>query len=270
VKNNKEFEGWAAENTIAENYLKVCREAVFDEEVFRNFKRDPGYTSILEHVSKKQGIKYLKKVLKSDKNLFTDNLKLFRKNDISGNPYTYKFGKFGFFSPTTIRYINSLIELETLFGALDGMNIFEIGGGYGGLCYIISSVNKFNTYSILDLKEVVRLAKKYLERMNVQNLKYYTPEIITESMSDSIDLFISNYAFSECNRDVQDLYLEKIISRAARGYLTCNKLDKTLTGPYNSDEIKKKLKQFFEVDSYFENIPKTNCEVIVWGNLKMG
>lgn len=36
------------------------------------------------------------------------------------------------------------------------------------------------------------------------------------------DLLISNYAFSELTRGVQQMYVERLISGAAHGYLTCN------------------------------------------------
>ena len=36
------------------------------------------------------------------------------------------------------------------------------------------------------------------------------------------DFFISNYAFTELSRELQDIYLDKIILNTPRGYLTYN------------------------------------------------
>ena len=37
-----------------------------------------------------------------------------------------------------------------------------------------------------------------------------------------IDLFISNYSFSECNSETQDFYINNIIKYAKNGYITHN------------------------------------------------
>ena len=51
--------GWQAEDQIAVEYLEACKEAVASDEAFANFKSNPKYKTILEHVLKDQGQAYL-------------------------------------------------------------------------------------------------------------------------------------------------------------------------------------------------------------------
>ena len=51
--------GWKAEDQIAVEYLEGCKEAVASDEAFANFKSNPKYKTILEHVLKDQGQAYL-------------------------------------------------------------------------------------------------------------------------------------------------------------------------------------------------------------------
>ena len=41
---------------------------------------------------------------------------------------------------------------------------------------------------------------------------------------DQIDLFISNYAYSECDRDTQMDYFDRLIKKSKRGYVIYNQL----------------------------------------------
>ena len=54
--------GWQAEDQIAVEYLEACKEAVASDTAFANFKSNPKYKTILEHVLKDQGQAYLCKV----------------------------------------------------------------------------------------------------------------------------------------------------------------------------------------------------------------
>ena len=51
--------GWQAEDQIAVEYLDACKEAVSSDAAFANFKSNPKYKTILEHVLKDQGQAYL-------------------------------------------------------------------------------------------------------------------------------------------------------------------------------------------------------------------
>ena len=51
------------------------------------------------------------------------------------------------------------------------------------------------------------------------------------------DLVISNYAFSELTRSVQEIYLQNLILKSARGYITWNSLSERELSGYNLAEL---------------------------------
>jgi hypothetical protein len=103
------------------------------------------------------------------------------------------------------------------------MRIVEIGGGYGGQCAIISRFFNPALYTIVDLEPCLKLTRRYLDSLGIHGVNYVTMRELDETYTKGgFDLVISNYAFSELSRSVQDEYVSKIISGASRGYFLCN------------------------------------------------
>ena len=209
-------------------YPQFCELVSNDESVFDNFRSDPVYRKVVETLSYKDGRDYFKKACLQDKRL-SNYFGEFSKNDLLGNPqvFTYRYGflklKSIVFSPTTCRYIKVLADLHALFGSLDHLRIVEIGGGYGGQCSIIYKLFKPASYTIIDLEPCLKLTKRYLESLGIYGVNYVTMSDLDETyIKDGFDLIISNYAFSELSRFVQDVYATKIIFNASRGYFLCN------------------------------------------------
>lgn len=216
------------------DYPAFCARAASDEQVFRNFKVDPLYNSVLEHVTREQGEVYLSRILAQSPELVSD-FEVFRTNDLIGNPRLYDYGEYGVFGSTTLRYIKVLSDLITSFGSLDGLHVIEIGVGYGGQCKIISDRFDVASYTLVDLPPVLDLASRYLTRAAV---KEWTPVRADQlDPQRSYDLVISNYAFTECNRSVQNEYLEKVLSRSLRGYMTCNQISPSSHRAFGPDEL---------------------------------
>jgi hypothetical protein len=215
-------------------YLKVCKDASENEEVFKTFKSHPDYNVILEHVSHADGLKYLVEI-GTEFPYLLNYMKKFATNDDIGNPRIYPCKELGMsISPTTLRYIKVLADLMNLFGRLDGMDIVEVGGGYGGQCKIINDMTEFSSYTLVDLPEVLILNNKYLERHGIKNVILRDVEDTSEI---HYDLFISNYSFTEIEHKYQDLYAEKIIKNSDRGYITCNFLGQRGDGGMSKDEV---------------------------------
>lgn len=202
------------------SYPFFCKLAAQNEKVFSGFKRNPTYQLILEHVTYDQGNEYLK-IIEAESPIIFQSLEKYKLNDRLGMPNVYAYGSlYGDFSPTTLRYMKVAGDLLNLFGNLGQMNIVEIGGGYGGQCYILSAAAGFKTYTIVDLPEVALLQKKYLATLGVKNVE--CTDYNKFMPSKSYDLVISNYAFTEVTKDGQLQYIEQIINRSKNGYLTCN------------------------------------------------
>lgn len=196
-------------------YTAICRAAQSDDAAFRDFKRHPAYTEILEHVSFDLGRRYLQ-IIEASYPFLLPYFDRFKINDQLGNPITFDYGKYGKFSPTTLRYIKILGDIITKFGLTQATSIVEIGGGYGGQCVVINQYIKPSAYVIYDLPDVVGLQKKYLGKLAVE------ADARSAITPCNFDLCISNYAFSECDKPVQDQYLDGVISKSRCGYMLCN------------------------------------------------
>lgn len=204
-------------------YHDFVWDAVIKANVFQNFRRHRHYRAILEHVSKEQGTQYLKFITNP---LVREICFASEHADTIGNPEvgSYEGAKL---SPTTLRYAKVLSDLISLFPAFMNYHSFiEIGVGYGGQARLISEfAEKVNseilTYTLVDLLPVIHLARLYLEHFALKpSLVYKTKSTLTRS--DRWDLAISNYAFSEFSRKLQEEYLETVFKNASSGYLTMN------------------------------------------------
>ncbi len=248
-------------------YLKICSAAVKSTTVFQNFKRDEDYRYILEHVTQEEGSQYLNIIEKEGRWLLS-YLPKFKTNDAVGNPYTYSYD-IGTFSPTTLRYIKVLSDLKKNFGSLDNMNIIEIGAGYGGQCKIIHDVFNPKKYEIVDLDIVLQLNKKYLKKFGLKKVTFTKFKKI--KLTSEWDMVISNYAFAECKRSIQDIYIKKVLSKAKRGYITYNyNTLPTRKSPYNNQEIITLLSQFHTLKVMKENpLTKKGNIIIMWDDSKI-
>lgn len=102
-------------------------------------------------------------------------------------------------SPTFLRYVVRAIELDKLFG-LDGKRIIEVGGGWGGLCAVISRMFAPRSYAIWDMPEVQASQEQLLVYFGIRDVMFPSGEF------DAADLFVSDYAFSELSDDEQERY----------------------------------------------------------------
>lgn len=224
-----------------QKYPSFCDLAAKNDEVFENFRKNSVYSAIVESVRYKLGKKYLK-IINSQTPELVNWFDKFRENDRYGSPYIYDYGKYGRFSPTTLRYIKVLSDLIIIFGDLKNMKIVEIDGGYGGQCKIISDFFNINSYSIVDLKPSLDLSKKYLDKLRVKNVSFLTSDDLLNK-EKKYDLVISNYAFSECLRPIQNFYFEKVIRNSERGYIIWNFInEKTGFDLYTIKEFSEKIK----------------------------
>ncbi len=250
---------WEISNNIGE-YLNSCRDAALDNRYFNQFKQDPRYRQILEHVSFEEASQYASQLpVKS----VLESLDRFKENDKYGNPDIHEFDNLGEVSPTTVRYIKNTFDIINRFGTDIG-NIVEIGGGYGGLCKVLSSVIYFSNYLIFDLEEPNMLSKKYLSKFDELNDRVQSLTLEELDEIDGIDLLISNYAFSEVSLDVQEEYYEKVIKKSKRIYMVFNPISsKNLKF---SDFVDQLTSDGFEVEYQCEHEESENCNKILYAS----
>lgn len=213
---------WHVKQNVMQDYLQVCKEAVEDDKVFRYFKSDKRFTSILEHCRIDIATNYLNQIKKDNPNLL--NIKAFKDNDKFGdaklqsikyNGQNYKY------STSTLQYIGVLSNLIKYLPSLNNMHIVEIGGGYGGQCKIIYDYFKPKSYTIIDLPEVCDLQKKYLKLSDIDIISIHAEDV---NEIDS-DLIISNYALTEVREPLLSKYTNEVVLNATNGYITCNRVE---------------------------------------------
>jgi len=205
--NTSSFTQWAGID-------KACTKLLQEKDYLKNFRSKPIILKFMDNVHPKIGEKNLEFIQKYYPDLI-DKMAKFQKNDSVGNPNTYPYSV-GDFCPATLRYIKIAGDIDERFSHLEKAKIVEIGGGYGGQCRIIKELFPNADYTIVDLKEVLLLAKSYLDAFNLDVTFTPVEDIKTE---EKYDLVISNFAFSECTKEVQDEYLNTLIKNSEHGYM---------------------------------------------------
>ena len=253
---------WGGRVSLSDNnsYPAFCFAAAHDHRIFADFRTAPVYRMILEHVSEEHARVCIDELRKSPEVL--SFMPEFRRNDEVGGPRLMNTGEYGLVSTTTLRYAKVIADLKQLFGSLDGQNVIEIGVGYGGQCRLIDSFWKLKSYCLVDLRPVLDLSQAFLEKFSLRfQIRFAT---MNELGAESPDLVISNYAFSELPRCIQDVYLEKIILRSPRGYITFNDINPDHYRSWRVDE----LCELIPGARILPEVPLTyekNC-LIVWGS----
>lgn len=149
------------------------------------------------------------------------------------------------------------------FGDLNDLKICEIGVGYGGQARIIfAKFPRVAQYRFVDLQSVLNLSKKYLSHFSdiSADLHFHTLDNLPQN---DYDLVISNYAFSELSRAIQELYLEKIINRSKHGYITYNDISSNDLASYKIGEYPKIIHRDIKI---LEENPLTHPlnKIVVW------
>lgn len=259
---NSENISYKLSTSLSDNmvYPDFCAKASIDSILFANFRKNSVYQQILEHVSQQQGQLYLDEIKKHHADLL-NKLSTFKLNDEWGNPDVYDYPEIGIISPTTLRYIKVLGDLKKAFHQLDNLHICEIGVGYGGQCRIINSIFKPSQYTLVDIKPALMLAQRYLDNYVLHSEMSY--KTMNELSPKKYDLVISNYAFTELHRSIQDAYLHKIILNSERGYITYNDINPASFQSYKKEELLKIIPK----SRILDEIPLThpnNC-ILIWG-----
>jgi len=248
--------------SISDNqtYPDFCAKASIDSNIFLNFRRNKFYSEILEHITKELGQSYIDETLKNDESFFK-SLESFKLNDKWGNAELFDYPNIGRISSTTLRYIKVLSDFVFHFKELDCVRICEIGVGYGGQCRIVNSIFSPSEYTLVDIKPALMLCQRYLDNYVINSVLSY--KTMNELEVKQYDLVISNYAFTELTREIQDVYLKKIILNSKKGYITYNDISPESFKSYKKEELLKIIPNSRIIDEK----PLTherNC-IIIWG-----
>lgn len=243
------------------DYVALCERAAGGGAAFEDFRSDPSYREILEHVTPEQGMAYLEHI-EADPEVARQLAALVGGDDV-GRPLRFPIGRLPSVSPTTLRYVKVMTDLRRLFGPLDGLAIAEIGIGYGGQARILTSFHAITRYALFDLPPVLALAQRFLREFPATSTELSFHDGRQVEPVDS-DLLISNYAFSELRREVQESYLEHVIAGAPRGYVTYNHITPPSFGTLSAQQFADRIPGA----ELLPEVPLTHRDnvVVVWGH----
>jgi putative sugar O-methyltransferase len=237
---------------------------VSDKRLEVKFRSLVRYKTILEHVSYKNGKKYLEKI-ESEKEIDVIELKKVIQGDLFGKPTKYIYSGIGEASPTTLRYISVASDLLKYFADdIKIETIVEIGTGFGGQLVVCDALMDLKSYTLYDLPEVLELNRNYLKNFDIGCSIEFGD--INNIVSKPYDLFISNYAFSELPKAIQIEYVEKILSKSAHGYVTMNSGRTNHTGRSDGKLNLGELMTFLPHAQTIEEFPKTGPDnyIVIW------
>ena len=237
-------------------YPEYCKIASEDNEVFQNFRNNSSYTSVLEHVSPQLSKEYyqaLKNLNYSDDYIYS----ICKILDQPGNPRKIKVSNsISELTGSSLRYLYTGLDIKNKLNLKKMINVVEIGAGYGGQSVILDKILPIENYFYVDLKEVNQLIDRFVGNFNV-NFNYTFNSLEDKFDYDSeFDLVISNYAFSELPRNLQNLALNKIINNSKNGYMIINShgLEKNIFLKkydfHTVDELKKLIPNLLILEEY--------------------
>lgn len=259
---------WTGESITGNDsdYLEVCEQAATEQWYFDHFRSLYDYTQVTEIGCGDLFADFLKN--NASQEIFI-KMHEFEKLDRIGNPLTLQhYEGLGNFSGATLRYITIADQIKKLFLLPNDAKIVELGAGFGGQCYILSHLQSFSDYYILDLPEVEPLIEKMINILQIKNVTYSSKE--HRVLDNDVDLFISNYAFSECDRKTQLEYFEKVVKKSKRGYVIYNQIAQRIFGLDSLSPI-----EFFSLLQKNNMNPKlynepvrtaTDNVLIIWNN----
>lgn len=204
-------------------YVRSIESFLKSDKKFRKFKRSPAYREVLEHVKEDEARQYLGEITETSPEMLSSSaLKLAASNDTVGSPIMFNFGDYGRYSGPTLRYLYVCAHIKSLFDVSKIDTVAEIGGGYGGQALLYNLMFKYHSYTVFDLEPACRLIDKYLGNF------FLTGGITALDINkfplgqEKFDFVISNYAFSELPKKLQEIYLKKVILNSKAGYMTMN------------------------------------------------
>lgn len=168
------------------------------------------------------GVRYLKTLIYNlCASLTNDDWKRISKmrNRHIGDPLTIKYNG----EEVCLDYLQANYEVAFITDKLpvSGINILEIGAGYGRTCHAISSNFEVRAYYIIDLDNCLTLSRKYLQEVmdrvrfsKIHFISVEDVEDIDELKTLNFDLCINIDSFAEMTPETVKYYLSYVNAHA--------------------------------------------------------
>ena len=215
-----------------DSYLRYLQNINLDNIKNLNFKNNPEYNNILEHVSREQGEYYLNLIRQDFGDItFKQIIDFSSINDKYGEPkketYIYVNKEEVKSSPTSIRYIYHALLILKHYKDNTSSEIVEVGCGYGGLflaiCFFSRILDiKIDKYYFIDLPPVCNLINSYLlinkDHISI-NYEIHNSNDYVNKISKNNLFFISNYCFTEIKDECRNNYIEYLLPNVSCGFI---------------------------------------------------
>lgn len=215
------------------------------------FKSNKVNFNISLHDPKEQGEKYLRTLIylmaESMGPAMFERLKKV-KGRMKGHPIGIMYKG----EPVCLDYLQAVFEVDFMdyYVNIDGLDILEIGAGYGRTAHTILSNYNVRSYTIADLENCLALAYRYLEEVlpaeTFNKIKFVPIE--EQSLSADFDLCVCIDAFSELDEGEAEQYV-KYVNEHCRYFYLKTQLCKYPAEVFNATEhrmLKLKLNGRFE------------------------
>ncbi len=121
-------------------------------------------------------------------------------------------------STTAAKYVGTLGKLLAITPIASIKTVIEIGGGLGGMAWMLAHLPDVTSVIVYDLPEtsacIANIVKKCTK---IACLPCGAPHGL-----QSADLVLSEHAWSECPAAIRAEYAASVFAIAKRGWLTCN------------------------------------------------
>jgi len=223
----------------------------------------------IENITQEQGYRYLQEIERELMSNMDIPWEAIGKNDDIGTPVLYQYPVPQKNITGEMQHVNKNISPKTLqytclalkfFQHLQGLGIYqtdiiELGGGYGGQCYVMYQIAaKYNisitSYTIFDLPEVSLLQQKYLTQLmatdEIYNIYYHNPwqkhiSLPHNNNKNNTTLFSAN-TLAELSDLNQEFYYRLLVSSVDHGYVVWNSDKEIPENFYNITQGKDKVK----------------------------
>lgn len=212
------IEDWKIDKNFREKFIQAVQKAFSTD--LKDFRRDPYICTVIENSTQAGAMVDIEYINKNYRYLW-NYVEKYRTSDKVGNPDIFYFEKIGNFSPSTIRYIKALGDVEKYFCGLEGSHIAEIGPGYGGFAKIIHDKIMPNPvkYTCFDLIDCFEMQGKFLNKFNIHPTFGRIDDL---RPPNCFDLIIASCSWSELELPLRVKYIDNVISRARNGYFILN------------------------------------------------
>lgn len=207
-------QNWNLEEKFKQEFIDACSHAAIDNDAFSKFRSHDRICTVIENGNEEVTLKIYELI---KHNPLFNGLNFEEIDSVGGPKVLIQLPNGRKISPTTIRYIYLVVMMLKANLIRPDMDIVEIGGGYGGLCAVISRTIGYKSYTIHDISDVCMLHTRFLHALDIKARSINTPEYCGK-----YDLCISWCAFSELDFTIKQKYIENVISKSDDFFICSN------------------------------------------------